>query len=69
METETFYLVEVPGGDRRYVWRHLSPDYRLKLQEQRARIFRISVEIPLDGPLRSSGELEQSPQLRLPGMD
>lgn len=68
METETFYLVEVPGGDRRYIWRWLSPEYRLKLQAQKARIIRISVEIPPDGPLNSSAERERTDQLKLPGV-
>jgi hypothetical protein len=48
MEIETFYLVEVPGGDRRYIWRDMPPErYEdLKKQKEGTRIFKVQVPIP-----------------------
>lgn len=41
MDSETFYLVEVPDGDRRYIWRDMPPERyeNLKKQEKGTRIF------------------------------
>jgi hypothetical protein len=49
MDTETFYLVEVPGGDRRYIQRSMTPeDYKkFKAQKEGTRIFKVQVTIPL----------------------
>lgn len=48
METETFYLIDVPGGDRRYIERNLSRERykRLKEQKEGTRIFKVVVPIP-----------------------
>lgn len=47
-DVETFYLIEVPGGDRRYIERNLTPErYRMfKAQKEGTRIFKIRVKIP-----------------------
>lgn len=48
-DTETFYLVEVPGGDRRYIQRSMTPaKYKaFKLQKEGTRIFKVQVTLPL----------------------
>lgn len=48
MEIETFYLIEVPGGDRRYIVRSLTPERyeHFKKQKKGTRIFKVGVPIP-----------------------
>lgn len=44
----TFYLVDVPGADRVYVWHHMSPEYADKLlkQDEKTRIYRLDLTLP-----------------------
>lgn len=48
MDVETFYLIEVPGGDRRYIDRKMTPEKykRLKAEKKGTRIFKVYVKIP-----------------------
>jgi len=45
-DIEVFYLVEIEGADRRYIWHSSSPEYREKLRDQGARVYRVTVPIP-----------------------
>ena len=47
--TETFYLIEVPGGDRRYINRSMTPERyeHFKKQTPGTRIFKVVVKIPM----------------------
>ena len=49
MDIETFYLIEIPGGDRRYIGRGMTPERYKSLKEQKegTRIFKVRVTIPL----------------------
>lgn len=47
-ETDTFFLVEISEGDRRYIWHTISPEYRSILETKGARILQVDVEIPRD---------------------
>lgn len=47
-EFEVFFLVDIPGADRRYIWHSLSREHRKKLKGQGARILRVTVLIPND---------------------
>lgn len=51
MERETFWLVEVPGGDRRYIQRSMTPERyaKFKADKEGTRIFKITVDIPSAG--------------------
>lgn len=49
MEQETFYLIDVPGGDRRYIARDISPERyeQLKRDYPGMRVFKVVVDLPL----------------------
>ncbi len=48
MDIEEFHLIEVPGGDRRYIERNMTPARyaSLKAQKKGTRIFKVVVAIP-----------------------